>query len=318
MKAIVQDRYGSPDFLELREVERPVVGDDQVLVQVHAASVNAADWHLTHRLPHLIGKAMRMPSNRVRGADLAGRVEAVGRNVTRFRPGDEVFGTGSGSFAEYAAASVDRLAPKPATLTFDEAAAIPIAGCTALQGLRDHANVQPGQRVLVYGAGGGVGTFAVQVAKALGADVTAVTCTENVELVRSIGADEVIDYARQDFTRMGGRHDVGFDVGADRSWAEWRRVLDPDGRLVGCGAPSGSLAKLLVLVMMMRKPRPGSRRVAFMARIRHGDLLALKELAESGKLTPVIDRRYALREAPEALRYLGSRRARGKLVITVA
>ncbi len=317
MKAIVQERYGSPDFLALREIERPDVGDDRVLVRVRAASVNAADWHLMHAFPNLIGKLMRMPATRVRGGDLAGTVEAVGKDVAAFAPGDEVFGVGSGSFAEYAAALPDRLAPRPRNLTFEQAAAIPVAGCTALLGLRDQARVAPGQRVLIYGAGGGVGTFAVQIAKALGAHVTAVSCPENLELVRSIGADEVINYEREDFTRRGDRWDVVLDVGANRSYADCRRVLTPTGRFVHCGAPAGAWAKLAVVLRMRREPDTGSRRLAYMARVATESLIVLKEMAEAGKLTPVIDRAHRLAEVPEALRRVGSRRARGKVVIVV-
>jgi NADPH:quinone reductase-like Zn-dependent oxidoreductase len=206
MKAIVQNGYGSPDVLELREIDKPVIGDDRVLVRVRGASVNAADWHLMQRLPHFIGMLLGMPSSRVRGGDMAGHVEAVGKNVTRFRPGDEVFGVGIGTFAEYAAALEDRLAPKPRNLTFEQGAAIPVAGCTALQALRDKGQVEAGQRVLIYGAGGGVGTFAVQIAKSLGAHVTAVTSTRNVDLLHSIGADEAIDYTKEDFAKRGQRY----------------------------------------------------------------------------------------------------------------
>ena len=281
MRAIVQDRYGSPDFLELQEIDKPPVGDDRVLVRVRAASVNAADWHLMQRLPHLIGKLLRLPQSRVRGGDMAGVVESVGRNVTRFKPGDEVFGVGLGSFAEYATASEDRLAPKPRHVTFEQAAAVPIAGCTALQGLRDKGQVQPGHRVLIHGAGGGVGTFAVQIAKSLGANVTAVSSTRNVDLLRSIGADEVVDYTQEEFTRRGQRYDILFDIGADRSFADCRRVLAPNGKLVLVGAPSGpwaTLARLLdaQLRSLMGNP-PGA---FFLARVRHEDLLVLRDLVD--------------------------------------
>ena len=238
MKAIVQVGYGSPDVLEYCEIEKPVVDDDRALVRVHAASVNAADWHLLRRLPHVIGRLLRQPRTSVRGFDLAGQVEAVGRNVTRVKPGDEVFGTGIGTFAEYATAFEERLAPKPRNLTFLQAAAIPVAGFTALQGLRDVARLQPGQRVLIYGAGGGVGTFAVQIAKSLGAHVTAVSSTRNLDLVRSIGADEVIDYAKEDFTKRGQLYDILFDIGANRSFVDCLRILAPNGTLVIAGAPS--------------------------------------------------------------------------------
>jgi len=318
MKAIVQDRYGSPDGLKLREIAKPFAGETQVLVRVRAASVNAADWHLMQRLPHLIGRMLGMPSSRVRGGDLAGQVEAVGKNVTRFTPGDEVFGVGIGAFAEYATAFEDRLAPKPRNLTFEQAAAIPVAGCSALQGLRDKGQVQAGQSVLIYGAGGGVGTFAVQIAKWLGARVTAVTSTRNVDLMRSIGADQVIDYTREDFTQRGERYEVLFDIGANRSYADWQRVLAPSGKLVLCGAPSGLGAALWSLVKAQLLPRGRSQRIGFLARVRHDDLVVLKELVEAGKLSPVIDRQYPLSGVPDALRYLGTRQARGKVVISVA
>jgi NADPH:quinone reductase-like Zn-dependent oxidoreductase len=316
MKAIVQERYGSPDFLALQEIDRPAVGEDQVLVAVRAASVNAADWHLMRRLPHLIGRLAGMPASRVRGVDLAGHVAAVGGNVSRFEPGDEVFGAGLGSFAEYATSTEDRLAAKPRNLGFEEAAALPVAGCTALQGLRDTARVAAGQRVVVYGAGGGVGTFAVQIAKALGAHVTAVSCAGNLELLRSLGADEVVDYASEDFTRRGERYDVLFDLGANRSFADCRRVLAPNGRHVLAGAPAGLGAALLQVLAVKVMPRRGARRASFMARVRHDDLVVLKQLAESGRLSPVIGRRYPLAEVPVAIRHLGTRRARGKVVIT--
>jgi NADPH:quinone reductase-like Zn-dependent oxidoreductase len=318
MKAVVQERYGSPDGLVLREIERPAVADDRVLVRVRAASVNAADWHLMSRLPHLIGKLLGMASSRVRGGDMAGHVEAAGRNVTRFKPGDEVFGVGIGSFAEYATAFEDRLAPKPSTLTFQEAAAIPIAGCTALQGLRDKGRVEPGQRILIYGAGGGVGTFAVQIARALGAHVTAVSSTGNLDLLRSIGADEVIDYTKEDFTKRGQRWDLLFDVGADRSFADCRRVLAPNGRCVGVGAPAAVWKALPSLIEMLLMPRRDTGRIGLMARVRHDDLVVLKDLAEAGKLRPVIDREYPLSGAADAIRYVGTRQVRGKVVIVVS
>jgi NADPH:quinone reductase-like Zn-dependent oxidoreductase len=319
MKAVVQNGYGSPDVLELREIAKPVVGDDRVLVKVRAASVNAGDWHLMGRLPHLIGMLMRTPRSTVRGWDMAGDVEAVGKNVTRFQPGDEVFGTGFGTFAEYATATEDRLAPNPRPLTFEQAAAIPVAGVTALQGLRDMAHLQPGQRVLIYGAGGGVGTLAVQIAKALGAHVTAVSSSRNVDLVRSIGADEVIDYTKDDFTERGQRYDILFDIGANRSFADCRRVLNPTGTLVLVGATGGLWAVLSRLLKAQLMSRIGIQRiVSFLAKPRHADLIVLKELVETGKLSPVIDRRYPLSEVRDAVRYVGTRQARGKVVISVA
>jgi NADPH:quinone reductase-like Zn-dependent oxidoreductase len=319
MQAIVQERYGSPDGLRLQDVDKPAIGDDQVLVKVHAASVNAADFHLLHRLPHVIAWLVRVPSSRVRGADMAGRVEAVGKTVTRFRPGDDVFGAGIGSFAEYATAREDNVAPKPRALTFEQAAAVPIAGLTALQGLRDKAHVQPGQKVLVYGAGGGVGTFAVQIAKALGAQVTAVTSTRNIEVVRSIGADEAIDYTRVDFTRRGELYDVVFDLGADRSLADCRRLMKSNGTLLTVGAPNGLwrvLARMAEAALRARLSRH-TKWIFYIAKVKHEDLIALKELAEAGKLSPVIDRQYPLSAAADALRYVGTRRARGKVVIAV-
>jgi NADPH:quinone reductase-like Zn-dependent oxidoreductase len=319
MKAIVQEGYGSPDVLKLRDIDQPVVGDDHVLVKVRAASVNALDWHLMHRLPHLIGTLMRKPWSRIRGVDVAGHVERVGKNVTRFKPGDEVFGNGKGTFAEYVTTSEGRLAPKPRNLTFEQAAAIPVAGLTALQGLRDKASVQPGRRVLIYGAGGGVGTFAVQIAKSFGARVTAVSSTMNLDLLRSIGAGEVIDYTKEDFTRRGERYHVLFDIGANRSIEDCRRVLLPNGTFLMVGAPKGTWAILSRLLKARLLSRAGGQRIAsFMARVRREDLAVLKDLAESGKLSPVIDRRYPLSEVPDAIRLVGTGAARGKVVIQVA
>ncbi|HET6373762.1 MAG TPA: NAD(P)-dependent alcohol dehydrogenase [Candidatus Polarisedimenticolia bacterium] len=318
MKAIVQHGYGSPDVLSLREIDTPVAGDDGVLVRISAASVNAADWHLSQGLPRFLGRLLPISRGSVRGFDLAGSVESVGKNVTRFKPGDEVFGTGMGTFAEYVSTTQDRLALKPRGLSFEQAAALPVAGFTALQGLRDKGRVQPGQRVLIYGAGGGVGTFAVQIAKSLGAHVTAVSCTSNVDLLRSIGADEVIDYTKEDFTRGGERYDVLFDIGANRSFAECRRVMAPNGTLVLAGAAKGLWAIASRLLKAPLLSRMGSQRFApFLARTKHEDLVALKDLVEAEKLSPVIDRRYPLSEAPDAVRYVGTGAARGKVVISV-
>jgi 2-desacetyl-2-hydroxyethyl bacteriochlorophyllide A dehydrogenase len=319
MKAIVQERYGSPDGLALREIEKPVVGDDDVLVKVVAASVNAYDWGMMRRLPHLIARILRLPRTRIRGADLAGHVEAVGKNITRFKPGDEVFGAGVGSFAEYATSTERRLALKPRNLTFEQAATLAVAGITALQGLRDKGCLQPGQRVLVYGAGGGVGTFAVQIAKALGARVTAVTSTNNVELMHSIGADDVIDYTKEDFSRRGERYDILYDLGGDRSLADCRRVLAPNGMVILAGAGSKIWPLLVRLLEAQLRSRIGRQRIGiYMARGKHEDLVVLKELAEAGKLSPVIDRTYPLSGVADALRYVGTRGARGKVVIKVA
>ena len=312
MKAIVQDRYGSPDGLQLREVEQPVVGDDRILVTVRAASINAADWHLMHRLPHLIAMLVRVPTSRIRGADLAGHVEAVGKKVTRFKPGDEVFGAGSGAFAEYATASEDNLAPKPRSLTFEQAAAIPVAGLTALQGLRDKAHVRPGQRVLIYGAGGGVGTFAVQIAKALGAHVTAVTCTSNVDLVRSIGADEVIDYTKEDFTRSGEKYDVIFDTVGKSPYSGSIRSLNENGFYL-LGNPG--------LSQQFRAPwtsrTSGKKVIGGTLSYKTQDLVFLRELIEAGKIRSVIDRRYPLEQTAEAHRYVDTGQKTGNVVITV-
>jgi NADPH:quinone reductase-like Zn-dependent oxidoreductase len=317
MKAIVQNGYGSPDVLELRDVDLPAVADDAVLVRIRAASINAFDWGLLRRVVHVIARLIGNPVPRIRGGDLAGIVEACGRNVSRFKPGDEVFGIARGTFAEYATTTEGRLAPKPLPLTFEKAAAMPVAGCTALQGLRK-AQIQPGQKVLIYGAGGGTGTFAIQIAKALGAEVTAVTRTEHLDLLRSIGADRVIDYTREDFTRRGERYDVVFDIGADRPPADYERVLTPNGKLVLVGAPKklGALLVRIAEATIMSHFRHG--RVTFTARVQHEDLVALKELVEAGKLSPVLDRAYPLPDVPEAFRYFGTGRVCGKIVISVA
>jgi len=321
MKAIVQDGYGSADVLHLREIDRPVVPDDRVLVRVRAASVNALDWHTVHggKLVRVIGSLLRQPFNPVRGADLAGHVEAVGPTVTQLRVGDEVFGTGRATFAEYAIANENGLVPKPRELTFTEAAAMGVAAVTALQGLRDAGQLKSAQRVLIYGAGGGVGTFAVQIARALGAHVTAVTSTRNLELVRSCGPDEVIDYTQQDFSTQRERYDLFFDLAADRSFADCRRVLSPTGRIVLAGAAKGSMdATLSRAFSGIIRSRLGTKwLVPFLARVRRSDLLVLKELVEAGKLRPVIDREYTLSEAAEAVRYVGSGQARAKVVINI-
>jgi NADPH:quinone reductase-like Zn-dependent oxidoreductase len=324
MKAVVQDTYGSPDVLELREIDKPVVGDDEVLVGVRAAGVDPGVWHLMTGVPYLvrvIGYGLRKPKVGIRGRDVAGRVEAVGTNVTRFRPGDEVFGICDGSFAEYVCARPDKLAPKPANLSFEQAAAAPISASTALQAIRDTGKVQPGQTVLIIGAAGGVGTFAVQLAKAFGAKVTGVCSTAKVDLVRSIGADEVIDYTREDFAD-GARHwDLIVDTAGRRSLSHLRRALAPRGTLVIVGGEGGGrwlggfdrqiLRAPAVSAFSRQRLRP------LVAKERSEDLLALKELIEAGKVTPVIDRTYPLREAPEAIRYLEEGHARGKVVIRV-
>lgn len=323
MKAIVQEGSGSADVLHLREIDKPVLTDDRVLVRVRAASVNALDWHKVHGglVVRLITTLLRQKSFPIRGADLAGEVEAVGKNVTRLRPGDEVFGTARGTFAEYALAMETRLVPKPPQLSFAQAATMGVAPITALQGLRDRGQVKPGQRVLIHGAGGGVGTFAVQIAKALGAHVTAVTSTRNLELVRAMGPDEVIDLEKEDFTRRGQKYDVIFDVAATRSFGDYRRALTPNGRVVLVGAAkSGFLAVMTRAVAgLVRSRYLGSRwLVPLLAEVSQADLLVLKELVEAGKLCPVIDRQYALEETREAVRYVGTGQARAKVVINVA
>lgn len=322
MKAIVQDGYGPPEKLELRDIPKPEIEDDGVLVRVRAASVNALDWH-SLRLPPLFRlmfrTGLRRPKRPIPGMDVAGRVEAVGASVTRFKAGDEVIGHRAGSFAEYVRGKEHHFVHKPARVTFEQAAAVPVAGLTALQGLRDHGQVRPGQHVLINGAGGGVGTFSVQIAKALGAEVTAVTGTRTLELVRSLGADRVIDRAREDFTRSGQRYDVIFDVSADRSFSDYRRALTVGGTLVMAGAPYGGFSKILVR-MLRRRMLSGSAKpqklVSFIAKHSNDDLRVLTELIETGKLRPVVDRTYPLKDAAAAIRHLAERRAQGKVVIT--
>ncbi len=322
MKAIVRHKYGSPNVLELQEIEKPVVEDDHVLVRVLAASVNAGDWHSMRGKPYIMrvmGYGLLKPKNIILGGDLAGRVEAVGRNVTEFQPGDEVFGMSIRTFAEYVSVRAVGIVPKPAKLTFEEAAAVPIAAITALQGLRDKGHIQSGQKVLINGASGGVGTFAVQIAKAFGADVTGVCSPRNVDMVRSIGADRVIDYTREDFTREGQRYDLIFDVAGNHSFSDCRRALSPNGTLVLTGQSGRKKVSILplltapVLSRFMRK----QRLVSFIAKRSKEDLTLLKELLEAGKVKSVIDRHYPLSEVPEAIRYLGEGHARGKIVITV-
>jgi NADPH:quinone reductase-like Zn-dependent oxidoreductase len=321
MRAIVHERYGRPDVLELREVERPVPDDDQVLIRVHASSVNPVEWYgVTGPYFTRIGNGFRRPKDTTVGADLAGQVEAVGKEVKEFQQGDDVFGVSGGSWAEYACARAERLAPKPASLSFEEAAAVPVAGVTALQALRDKGGVQPGQKVLINGASGGVGTFAVQIAKALGAEVTGVCSTRNAELARSLGADRVIDYTKEDFTRAWERHDLMLDIAGSRSFFELRRVLTPDATvvLVGGRMTYRGLGPLPHLLGTFLKSRGRSQKVTlFVAKITSKDLGVLGELFEAGKVKPVIDRTYPLADAAEALAYLGERHARGKVVITV-
>jgi NADPH:quinone reductase-like Zn-dependent oxidoreductase len=325
MKAIVQHRYGSADVLELADIDQPVPTGNEVLMQVQAAGLHRGDWHVMTGLPYLIrivvpALGLRKPKTPVLGMDVAGRVEAVGSKVTRFQPGDEVFGWCDGSFAEYASAPEDQLAAKPANLSFEQAAAVPTSAFAALQGLRDSGQVQPGQTVLIIGAAGAVGLFAVQLAKAFGAQVTGVASTPQVELVRSIGADEVIDYTRADITDGARQWDLILDTAGHRSLSQLRRALTPKGTLVivgseGRGRWLGGFDRSLRAPMLSRFV--GQRLRMLASKPRQDDLVVLGELIEAGKLTPVIDRTYPLSEVPEAIRQLEQGHARGKLVITV-
>src|SRR5215213_5662300 len=323
MKAIVQDEYGSPDVLELRDIDIPEIAHDEVLVRVHAAGVGRDVWHVMAGLPfpiRLAGYGLRAPKNPVLGSDVAGVVETVGKDVSRFRPGDEVFGIGKGSYAEYARAPEDKLAPKPANLTFEQAAVLAVMGSTALQALRDQGKVEPGQEVLIIGASGGVGTYAVQIAKAFGAQVTGVCSTKKVEMVRSIGADHVIDYTQEDFARGEQRYDLILDIGGNSSLARLRRALTPEGTLVivggeGGGRWLGGLERQLWATML--SPFVSQKLGTFVSSENHEDMIALKDLIEAGKVAPVIDRTYPLSEVPEAIRYLEEGQAQGKVVITV-
>jgi len=318
MKAIVYYKYGSPDVLELKEVEKPNPRDHEVLVKIYAASANAADWHLMRAEPFLarLENGLLKPKNTKLGADVAGRVEAVGRNVTQFQAGDDVFGgmplNELGSFAEYVCAPEELLALKPTRLTFEQAAAVPLAAFTALQGLRDKGQIQPGQKVLINGASGGVGTFAVQIAKSFGTEVTGVCSTRNLDLVRSIGADHAIDYTQEDFTRNGQRYDLIFDAVGNRSVSDLNRVLNPNGICAVAGFTS--LSRLFQVMFL------GGKKIGLMATAKGNkkDLVFIQELLEAGKVVPVIDRTYPFPEVPEAIRYLETGHAQGKVVIAVA
>jgi NADPH:quinone reductase-like Zn-dependent oxidoreductase len=323
MKAIVHDTYGGTDVLELRDVDRPEVAAGEVLVQVQAAGVSRGDWHVMTGLPYpirLAGYGLRAPKNPVLGMDLAGVVTAVGADVTRFQPGDEVFGIGMGAFADYARAREDKLAPKPTTLTFEQAATVGVSGLTALQGLRDRARVQPGQSVLVVGASGGVGSFAVQLAKAFGAIVTGVCSTTKVDHVRSLGADHVIDYTREDFAAGESRYDVILDIGGNASLARLRRALTPAGTLVITGGETdgrwlgGTDRQIRALLL---SSFVGQRLTTFVCKENYADLLVLAELIDAGKIRPVVDRSYSLSEAAKAIGHLTDGHARGKVVLTV-
>jgi NADPH:quinone reductase-like Zn-dependent oxidoreductase len=319
MKAIVYEKYGPPEVLQLKEVEKPTPKEDEVLVKVHAASINYSDWHVLRGESFLLRlmNGLLKPKHKILGDDIAGRVEAVGRNVKQFQPGDEVFGISDfDAFAEYVCVPENALALKPASMTFEEAAAVPMAGITALQGLRDKGQIQSGQKVLINGASGGVGTFAVQIAKSFGAEVTGVCSTKKLDLVRSIGADQVIDYTREDFTKSGQRYDLILAAGGYHPISDYKRALSPEGIYV---CPGGSMAQyfqaLLLgpLISMMGSKKLGS----MYGKPNQKDYVFLIELFEAGKVVPVIDRRYPLSEVPEALRYYGEGHARGKVVITV-
>ena len=319
MKAIVYEKYGPPEVLQLTEVEKPSPKEDEVLVKVHAASINYSDWHVSRGESFLLRlmNGLLKPKHKILGDDIAGRVEAVGRNVKQFQPGDEVFGISDfDAFAEYVCVPENALALKPASMTFEEAAAVPMAGIIALQGLRDKGQIQSGQKVLINGASGGVGTFAVQIAKSFGAEVTGVCSTKKLDLVRSIGADQVIDYTREDFTKSGQRYDLILAAGGYHPISDYKRALSPEGIYV---CPGGSMAQyfqaLLLgpLISMMGSKKLGS----MYGKPNQKDYVFLIELFEAGKVVPVIDRRYPLSEVPEALRYYGEGHARGKVVITV-
>jgi NADPH:quinone reductase-like Zn-dependent oxidoreductase len=319
MKAIVYTKYGSPDVLQLKEVEKPAPKDDEVLIKIHAASVNAYDWHFLTAdifLIRLMGGGLLKPKSTRLGADVAGRVEAVGRNVKQFQPGDEVFGMVQGGFAEYACAPEKALALKPVNLSFEEAAAVPMAAVTALQGLRDEGQIRAGQKVLIYGASGGVGTFAVQIAKSFGAEVTAVCSARNLEQSRSIGADHVVDYTKEDFTKNGQQYDLILAANGYRSLSAYKRALTPKGIYIMAG---GSMAQIFQSMLMgsMMSETGGRKMGGVSAKRSQKDLIILKELLEAGKVVSVIDRRYPLSETAEALRYLGEGHARGKVVIVV-
>ncbi len=319
MKAIVYTQYGPPDVLRFEEAETPTPADGEVLIKLCAASVNPLDWHFMRGKPLFLRlmAGLFAPKSKVLGCDIAGRVEAVGRHVKQFQPGDEVFGgKGVGGFAEYVCAGEDRLALKPANISFEEAAAVPVAALTALQGLRDKGRIRPGSRVLVDGASGGVGTFAIQIAKSFGAEVTAVCSTSKMDTARSIGADHIIDYTREDFTKSGLRYDLILAPNAYHSVFDYRRALSQNGIYVAAGG--GGLATLQALLLGPVLSLLGSRKMALiLAKLKQKDLICLKDLLEAGKIVPVIDRRYPLSNAAEALRYLEEGHARGKVVLTV-
>jgi len=322
MKAIVQPRYGKPDVLRLEEVEKPAPGEKEILVKIHAASLNAYDWHLLTAdifLVRLMGGGFFKPRNDRPGADIAGVVDVIGTGVTQFKPGDEVYGDiagKGGGLAEYALAREKQLAFKPANLSFEQAAAVPMAGITALQGLRDAGRLQAGQRVLIQGAAGGVGTFAVQIAKALGAEVTAVCSTGNLEQARSLGADHVIDYTREDFTRSGKQHNLILAINGYHPLADYKRALTPAGVYVMAGGKFRQMFEAMLLGPRLSE-EGGKKFSGLSTKQSQADLLFLKELIEAGKVKPVVDKRFSLDQASEALRYLGTGHAKGKVIITI-
>lgn len=322
MKAIVHHKYGSPDVLELQNIDKPVAADGEVLVRVRAASINILDWYgITGLGIARVGGGFREPKDPRVGVDFAGVVEAIGASVESFKPGDEVYGARSGSFAEYLTIRKQGgIALKPVSMTFEQAAAIPVAGLTALQGLRDKGQIQPGQKVLINGASGGVGTFAVQIAKAFGAEVTGVCHTRHIDVIRSLGANHIVDYAREDFTRSGQRYDLVLDVMGGRSWRDFRRVLNPNATFVLIGGPKTN--RLLgplphIIRIRLAALRASQKVIFFIANVNRADLLFMNELFEAGKVTPLIDRRYALSELPQAMRHFAEGHPHGKIVITV-
>jgi NADPH:quinone reductase-like Zn-dependent oxidoreductase len=319
MKALLYTKYGPPDVLQIQEVEKPLPKANEVLVKVHASSVNALEWRrftMPQVLARLMGGGLQEPKNKSIGGDLAGHVEAVGTAVTRFRPGDEVFGIARGAFAEYVCAVEEKLAPKPQNVSFEAAATVPIAALTALQALRDHGRIEAGQKVLIHGAGGGVGTFAVQIARAFGGEVTAVCGTHNLDMIRAIGASHVLDYTKEDFTRTGKLYDLVVGVNGNRSIFEYRRALKSKGIYVWVGGAFGPIIQALLLGPLLS--RMGSKKCrGVLTRPNQADLLVLKELLETGKVVPVIDSCYPLVNVADAVRFLMHGHASGKVVITV-
>lgn len=325
MKAVVRERYGSPEVLQTKELQKPTPDDVRgILVKIYASSINPADRYemtggpnLLLRIVVTLRSGLRKPKDPRIGNDIAGRVEAVSSNVTQFKPGDEVYGVCIGAYAEYGTAKETKIALKPKNRSFEETASVPIAGITALQALRDHGHIQPGQKVLINGAGGGVGTFAVQIAKSFGAEVTAVTSAQNLELTRSIGADHVIDYTKEDFVKNGQRYDLIVDIAAAHSISDYKRIMNPNASFVLVGMRDKLLRRLLSFIIRSKLSRGDKKFVFFVAKTNHEDFVILKEMMEAGKIVPVIDRRYSLGETAQAMRYLIEGGARGKIVITM-